>query len=764
MERWFASGVGLMSGTKISSAPDAGAYDPTWRIPIAASGVSAPLSTSAAALQGAGGLFLPLIGGNIAGIVNLVDPGGAIQSSRNITWAVPSGSLANLPFALNMTFTGTNLDPPTAGFANPIQFNSTFNAFNGSGLGMRTAQFVSNSGPGTVGIFTGLTSVAQQFSPHPPGTNKWAANTAYSLNFAMTNNLAAYVVTQAGTSASSGGGPSGYGSAIADGTIVWQYLGPLVPTNWVTLTSYPTQGQLVINPNNGGLFRVQTPGISGPAPGPVRYRAPFIAVRLAATGNVASISGLLIIDGVQTNEGDRVLLPLQSSQATNGIYIATAAGAWSRSTDADQWSEIFSKFAPVTAGVVNAGLGYLNTNSDGGTIDTTAMTWVLSTPPSINSIPDGSVIWAQKGVGNSAYFNIGFSASGTSSFNLGGQNANASLGHQWGAIIGSTVTPNATFLSESVGLEVDDRVTGSARKVVGVQIVRAGNQGLFTDIGFIINVNSGFSRYKTGVQLSNIADPNYGYGIIFEPYGGVGLQHMAGALDMKLVAPDGATGPFGGGFYARWGNGMLDQFGAQQMRFSSITPTNSGLTIDVTNVELQSIAIISGGASWQVGGYWKGSDGSWGSVRTVDGSGAILIANVVGKSQVTAPGPSTITLSPFSPDSTLDSLGGDPDPTNSGPTGDVIWPTPATATPTYAAAATANVALGSAAVDVIVGKGAAGTTTQTAGFLEIPFVAGPPTGVPANSTKGIAVVFDTTNHKLWCYDNGASAWKGVVLT
>lgn len=66
--------------------------------------------------------------------------------------------------------------------------------------------------------------------------------------------------------------------------------------------------------------------------------------------------------------------------------------------------------------------------------------------------------------------------------------------------------------------------------------------------------------------------------------------------------------------------------------------------------------------------------------------------------------------------------------------------------------------------NVVTGKQAAGATTDTTGHLLIPFCAGAPTGVPTGASAGIALRYDTTNHKLWCYDNGTSSWKGVALT
>lgn len=55
---------------------------------------------------------------------------------------------------------------------------------------------------------------------------------------------------------------------------------------------------------------------------------------VATTTNLASLSGLLTIDGVTVTAGQRVLVKNQTSAQFNGVYVA-AAGAWSRSTDTD---------------------------------------------------------------------------------------------------------------------------------------------------------------------------------------------------------------------------------------------------------------------------------------------------------------------------------------------------------------------------------------------------------------------------------------------
>jgi hypothetical protein len=98
--------------------------------------------------------------------------------------------------------------------------------------------------------------------------------------------------------------------------------------------------------------------------------------RVATTGsNLAALSGLLVIDGITTVAGDRVLVKDQTTQSANGVYIA-AAGAWARSTDTNTWAELVSAYVFVEVGAVNSDNGYLCTVDPGGTLGTTAVTWV----------------------------------------------------------------------------------------------------------------------------------------------------------------------------------------------------------------------------------------------------------------------------------------------------------------------------------------------------------------------------------------------------
>ena len=102
--------------------------------------------------------------------------------------------------------------------------------------------------------------------------------------------------------------------------------------------------------------------------------APKDSVRAATTANI-TLTGAQTIDGVSVVAGDRVLVKDQSTPAANGIYVV-AAGAWTRATDIDAWSEIPAAFTFVEQGTTNADSGWVSTADQGGTLGTTAVTWV----------------------------------------------------------------------------------------------------------------------------------------------------------------------------------------------------------------------------------------------------------------------------------------------------------------------------------------------------------------------------------------------------
>jgi hypothetical protein len=102
---------------------------------------------------------------------------------------------------------------------------------------------------------------------------------------------------------------------------------------------------------------------------------PKDAVRVTTTGtNLATLAGLLTIDGVTLAAGDRVLVKDQTTASQNGIYVA-ASGAWARSYDGIQGDLVTGSMMLVTAGTLWTGSQWWLTTSGTITIGTTALTF-----------------------------------------------------------------------------------------------------------------------------------------------------------------------------------------------------------------------------------------------------------------------------------------------------------------------------------------------------------------------------------------------------
>jgi hypothetical protein len=101
---------------------------------------------------------------------------------------------------------------------------------------------------------------------------------------------------------------------------------------------------------------------------------PKQSVKCATTANIM-LSGLQTVDTYTTLAGDRVLVKNQSTDSQNGIYIA-GAGAWTRSTDMNVWSEVPGAYTVILNGSANVNTGWVSNSADTGTINVTAITFV----------------------------------------------------------------------------------------------------------------------------------------------------------------------------------------------------------------------------------------------------------------------------------------------------------------------------------------------------------------------------------------------------
>ena len=102
---------------------------------------------------------------------------------------------------------------------------------------------------------------------------------------------------------------------------------------------------------------------------------PKQSVRAATTANIATLSGTMTIDGVALVVGNRVLVKDQTTASQNGVYVV-AAGAWTRADDLSTWEELVSAYLFVEQGSTNADNGFLCTVDAGGTLGSTAVTFV----------------------------------------------------------------------------------------------------------------------------------------------------------------------------------------------------------------------------------------------------------------------------------------------------------------------------------------------------------------------------------------------------
>ena len=94
----------------------------------------------------------------------------------------------------------------------------------------------------------------------------------------------------------------------------------------------------------------------------------------ATTANI-TLSGTQTIDGVALIAGDRCLVKDQTLSQNNGIYLV-AAGAWTRATDMDTWAKVPGAFTFIEQGTTLADTGWVCTSNAGGTLGTTAITFV----------------------------------------------------------------------------------------------------------------------------------------------------------------------------------------------------------------------------------------------------------------------------------------------------------------------------------------------------------------------------------------------------
>lgn len=161
------------------------------------------------------------------------------------------------------------------------------------------------------------------------------------------------------------------------------------------------------------------------------------SVRVISTADI-TLSGTQTIDGVAVIAGDRVLVAGQTASETNGIYVV-AAGAWSRSTDADTSAKVTAgMYTFVEEGTTNQDTGWVLATNNPIVLGTTAL--------SFTQFSSAGIVQAGNGlnkVGNT----------------LNVVSSNGGIVSSAGSIA-LTVDPNATLTITASGIKLADLATG----------------------------------------------------------------------------------------------------------------------------------------------------------------------------------------------------------------------------------------------------------------------------------------------------------------
>jgi hypothetical protein len=189
----------------------------------------------------------------------------------------------------------------------------------------------------------------------------------------------------------------------------------------------------------------------------ISWKQPVVAATLASN---ITLSGAQTIDGVAVVAGDRVLVKNQTAPAENGIYVA-AAGAWSRSPDANDWDELVSALVFIESGT-QAGSAWYCPVQPGGTLGVTAITW--------NNFSVGGVYFAGTGLNLSGgdTFNISNTTVTAASYGSGSQVGTFTVNSQ-GQLTAAASTNIAIGATQITSGTIDSaRLSGTYSGITGV--------------------------------------------------------------------------------------------------------------------------------------------------------------------------------------------------------------------------------------------------------------------------------------------------------
>ena len=239
-----------------------------------------------------------------------------------------------------------------------------------------TGQLYYNTADNTLWYWNGSTWVAASGGTPPDATtsSKGIVQLAGDLTGTATSpQIAAGVVTDAEVAAANKDGVAGTASMRTIGTGAQQAMAGSTRLDTIAAPTGP------VSANSQKITNLADPTVSTDAANKnyVDSTAQGLdakaSVKAASTVNL-TLSAAQTVDGIALVAGDRCLVKDQTTQNQNGLYVV-AAGAWTRTTDMDAWTEVPAAYVWVEQGTANADTGWVCTADQGGTLGTTSITW-----------------------------------------------------------------------------------------------------------------------------------------------------------------------------------------------------------------------------------------------------------------------------------------------------------------------------------------------------------------------------------------------------